>query len=1113
MYLVLDVQVGTFSIAWHENSSYTASTGIGTYTTDWPYGYTGSWPNAQRNSPNFSYSIIVPELNQSYAVPLYVIDPVTQLPVVPFVGWSYGLVYDQTDVISSFSDGSSTQRTSYNQTFAAPTITYRFVEDDAVQTLGLQSGYTVEGPFVGQGFQTINYPPGTTPASDSFSYELIGATVLSSYSIAVALPNLPALFTTSADTVNFNSLFSAQLSAIAGGATLYNGLGGNDVVTLPNVVNANQSVADGKTLGWNFGLTFNAGPGNDRITGADGDDKIDGGDGDDNIDGGIGDDTIYASPGNDVVKGGNGLDTFDYQFRSFTGYASGTTHRLDGGANLEHRSDLILLPGSADDYSFDVSFGLSWPETTTTIKPTLQSLYPAVSLVTSDLERIDFENPVDNVIRRVGLDSLIELGTQIAATYGESTAAAQTRNWHPVAAIELGMKPSNFQTVASPTGRYTFLDGVYEHLTGINDAVATVLSGVMDGKRTLSISIKGSDDPRNDPADWAFDIGLVGGVKNYYDVHFAALETAITQYLTENISDYESVTITGHSLGGAASQHLIAKLSLIAGDKLKGFTFGSIGAESAYTSTAAPYLMNFLHTGDIARYVPAELNALLNEPTNRAGSTILINSSTYSAPLPEHSVDGYLADLQLLSAAANRPLNQFYNTSIAGALRTGEIWNGDQQFIQIAPGTDGSDLIESEAADDFVLAGSGNDTISINLANLISTTARIIDGEIGIDTLRFESALEVSQLFSNAKVHYFVTFADTLLGVPIVRNEHFTVTTVGSAFTIECVLPDDSTEQVAVCYDIEKLQFGSKVFDTFIITGKVSKGYISGAAVFSDDNGNGQLDPTEASTTTDANGIFKITSGSGPLIAIGGVDTSTGLQFKGQLSAPSGSSVITPLTTLLALLSSDALAEQKVLSSFGLSSSIDLNSFDPIAAAQAGSTDGVATTAAVAKAYDTVSLIASTLVAAGGEFSSGVKEAFAAVAAAIGGSGIDLTSETDIAALIGAATQSDGIVLGQDVADSVASIIVASNILLDQQAQSGATGDELLNAIAAIERVIQGTASNAIQQAGNDTDQLQALVDAFSGENLDDAVSTALEHLGVADTTAPTLTPVADQTK
>jgi hypothetical protein len=50
--------------------------------------------------------------------------------------------------------------------------------------------------------------------------------------------------------VNFNSLTTAQQAAIAGGSDIYDGLGGSDVVTLPNEGNYNESVGNGITLGW-----------------------------------------------------------------------------------------------------------------------------------------------------------------------------------------------------------------------------------------------------------------------------------------------------------------------------------------------------------------------------------------------------------------------------------------------------------------------------------------------------------------------------------------------------------------------------------------------------------------------------------------------------------------------------------------------------------------------------------------------------------------------------------------------------------------------------------------------------------------------------------------------
>jgi hypothetical protein len=92
----------------------------------------------------------------------------------------------------------------------------------------------------------------------------------------------------------------------------------------------------------------------------------------------------------------------------------------------------------------------------------------------------------------------------------------------------------------------------------------------------------------------------------------------------------------------------------------------------------------------------------------------------------------------------------------------------------------------------------------------------------------------------------------------------------------------------------------SKVLQDLGYTDKVDEGYLSGATVFADANGTGLLATNDPSTTTDTTGSFSLTGVSGLLIAFGGTDTSTGLSFKGQLSAPAGSSDITPLTTLLA---------------------------------------------------------------------------------------------------------------------------------------------------------------------------------------------------------------------
>ena len=77
-------------------------------------------------------------------------------------------------------------------------------------------------------------------------------------------------------------------------------------------------------------------------------------------------------------------------------------------------------------------------------------------------------------------------------------------------------------------------------------------------------------------------------------------------------------------------------------------------------------------------------------------------------------------------------------------------------------------------------------------------------------------------------------------------------------------------------------------------------GYIAGATVFSDSNGNFQLDVGEKSTTSDQFGNFTLQPGTGNIILAGGTDIAKGLAFTGLMIAPEGATIISPLTTLVA---------------------------------------------------------------------------------------------------------------------------------------------------------------------------------------------------------------------
>lgn len=121
-----------------------------------------------------------------------------------------------------------------------------------------------------------------------------------------------------------------------------------------------------------------------------------------------------------------------------------------------------------------------------------------------------------------------------------------------------------------------------------------------------------------------------------------------------------------------------------------------------------------------------------------------------------------------------------------------------------------------------------------------------------------------------------------------------------------------------------------------VTQGVVIDGYVAGAQIFFDANGNGQFDEGEVVATTDAQGRFTLVGDPvGTMIALGGVNTDTGLPNTIPLKAPAGSTAVTPLTTLVADLTQTgvdvAAAQAQVARAFGLPEGVNLGSFDFLA--------------------------------------------------------------------------------------------------------------------------------------------------------------------------------------
>lgn len=102
--------------------------------------------------------------------------------------------------------------------------------------------------------------------------------------------------------------------------------------------------------------------------------------------------------------------------------------------------------------------------------------------------------------------------------------------------------------------------------------------------------------------------------------------------------------------------------------------------------------------------------------------------------------------------------------------------------------------------------------------------------------------------------------------------------------------------------------------------------YIRGATVVCDTNGNGVSDTGEATATTDSTGFFKFaTVCASGLVATGGTNIDTNLPFVGKLKAPAGSTVVTPLTTLL----TEGMTQDQINTALGLPADTNVTTLDP----------------------------------------------------------------------------------------------------------------------------------------------------------------------------------------
>ena len=560
----------------------------------------------------------------------------------------------------------------------------------------------------------------------------------------------PALFTTGTDTVSFDRLNSAQQAAVLGGANLYQAFDGDDTIVLPD--NAHERLVVGGGIYWDYWEEFDAGLGKDVF------------------------------------------DFQAVELNGLKGFSSGSNLKIYGGAGDAGRlletttwdkssgatnNDRLKLPYAANDYDVSVSFAPlgpdpMWDQTHTIVKTrtNTSNALPAITIDARSIEADSFATSISNNISGSGGPGTpVDLAVEAAklawevygpqSTYGymlngkpyetlghprESLAyesgniaaltvgisnAAQSRNWHPVSAIELGILPADFAsdgTVQHPYGttlHYSFVQGHFQaydssqiaRISGdLPEADALVLTGLVNGTKTLAISFRGTDQSA-DVFDW-FDF-------NTHYEKFAPLIDGISRFASDPSNGISQILVTGHSIGAGMVQRFLGFLaeSSLANKTVHAYAFGSPGYNGLnLPPQLAGELTNFIHTDD----------PILLAPKAIAGSKILINSGISSTlfSTAEHSMRGYLADIIKLQRFDNDPLSPFDLTTQSGfRVATGK---PEDPFISDPLLGQYSHVIHSDWTDNYVLGNNGNDEIYWDML-VANQGYRIVDGGDGVD--------------------------------------------------------------------------------------------------------------------------------------------------------------------------------------------------------------------------------------------------------------------------------------------------------------------------------------------------------------------------------------------
>jgi subtilisin family serine protease len=312
---------------------------------------------------------------------------------------------------------------------------------------------------------------------------------------------------------------------------------------------------------------------------------------------------------------------------------------------------------------------------------------------------------------------------------------------------------------------------------------------------------------------------------------------------------------------------------------------------------------------------------------------------------------------------------------------------------------------------------------------------------------------------------------------------------------------------------------------TFSSRGVVIDGYIAGATLFLDANKNGIKDSNEPSTITDGNGEYnldiafenfdinrngEIDPAEGNLVAIGGIDTATGLPLETPVTAPSEAAVVTLLTTLVADLIDRGIAPETaqfaVKTSLSLPAEVDLISLDPILATKNNEPGGVRVFTEMVKVQNTITQTAALI---DGASSANTNEIVKAVVASMSdriasGTVLNLSNAADLSPIIQQSAakiqQIDPSFDSQKIAaitSQAAAVMATANQRVDATV-SNPTATSILESVARVQQVALGATTQDFKAVGTGNKSISQLVTDNTGVALDSKIQAVTLPAGIA---------------